>query len=430
MGHFRTWLMGEAVTHLPLTVETANGLHQQFLGLIRVTLAAKNYAEAMEAIRRLLAYKEAYTNLFLSSNDYQEKSQFEKMLLPMVRQYWHYLGHTEQIEKVEYFRSWFRKEAGDFYDDMVPYMRIPEYYTEQQCFDEFARDRGKWARRAREKSKRAAKAIAWLAEHMPRHFDDENPPSFRLPVYKPTTVDMHGFRVAVMDYDPAKESGDSSPAHQDRQIRMFREALRIFRERGQQYFPWIVKNAIPIRLYMGLANTCGAKYEGRGPGQSYVDCWIGITPEPIWAARTVAHEFGHHYWRSVLSESARKSWREMVYNPSVEVKPSDVLASVPSSERRFIQYIKERDPVGYLRLSGAYYDPGYRKDITLRSDLEDMPADEPLHLRRFPITGYAAKNPEEAFCEAVSLLVGNGPSFVSDHVLRWLRTVTGGDARP
>jgi hypothetical protein len=435
MGHFRTWLMlGEGMRYLTLTREFAEGLHRQFLGLIRLVNAAADYGQAREAITRCIAFRDSYTELFLSTNNGSSKSRLEQVLAAMVREKFSYLGHNEQNDKVKWFDGWIRKECGEFWNDAYPSMMYPQdgaWWTVERCFSDFVRDRPKWARRAREKSKKAAAAIAWLADNMPGHLDADNPPTVRLPVHEPTTVEMHGFRVAIMDYNPDAEQGGSSPAHQERQIRTVREALRIFRQRGEQYFPWLVRNAVPLKLYMGTSNSAEAEYEGRDGGRSWINWYIGLLPDPVWGARTVAHEMGHHYWRSVLSEAARKSWREVVYLPSVQQRPSQIAAAVPPDEKWFSSYLQKRDPVNYLRVAGLYHDPSYRLDLHSREDLNRLAdqGDEPLQMRRYPVTGYAAKNEEETFCEAVSLLVGNGTQYVGDHVLRWLRTVTAGDAR-
>lgn len=434
MGHFRKWLeLGEGVRYLPLTKEFGEGLHRQFLGLIRVVNAAQDYQQAADAVERCRTFRDHYTDLFLSSNEGSEKSQLEKTLAIMVREKFSYMGHAEQVEKVRFFDSWIRKECGEFYNDAYPYLRYPNppYTTFEGAFAEFVKERPKWARRAREKSKKAAGAIVWLAENMPRHFDQDNPPAVRLPLHQPTTVEMHGFQVAVMDHNPETDSGGSSPGHQDRQIRTVREALRIFRDRGQRHFPWLVEHAIPVRLYMGTSSSAEAEYQGRNGGRSFINWWIGLLPDPVWGARTFAHEMGHHYWRSILSEAARARWTEMVYKPKVELDVPGLLKKIPPDKRWFNDYLKDRDPENYLRIAGLYHDHGMRKDVHSREELEQLGVDHPgLQVRKYPVTGYAAKNEEETFCEAVSLLVGNGPAFVGDHVLRWLRTITGEDARP
>ena len=43
-----------------------------------------------------------------------------------------------------------------------------------------------------------------------------------------------------------------------------------------------------------------------------------------------------------------------------------------------------------------------------------------------PITGYAGKNTEEAFCEAVGRLVAYGPLVIPETVRGWLRAVLPG----
>ena len=52
-----------------------------------------------------------------------------------------------------------------------------------------------------------------------------------------------------------------------------------------------------------------------------------------------------------------------------------------------------------------------------------------LSVPKTPITGYAGKNPEEAFCEAVGLLVAYGPRAVHEKIRHYLEIVIPGKVK-
>lgn len=425
MNDFRQWLT-EGVRHLPINKDTADAMHRQLLGIIRQVVAAADYHQAVEAVARTRAFQDSFANLFLASNDGTEKSMFDKAVYAMAKKKWPWMGHAGLEERVGVYKSWFYDEAVAFYNVLVPYLRMPNAYSsEAGCFREFESNKKAWARKVREKSKEAFRAIASIDDYLPGHVDS----GVSLPIHQPVNVEMAGFSVVVMDHD------DSDPIrgrNEAQQIRTVRAGMELFRLRGKQSFPWLIERAVPIRLFMGIGSEeCGAKYEGRVGGRSYIDMWIGLLSTPASVAAVVAHEMGHHYWRVVLDDKAKAAWTDMVAKPKVMVDPKDILSSIPPGERFLDRHLQKNDPLTSIRLASMYYDPAYRTHVSTRGEIEDLAADGvKLQLPKYPITGYAAKNQEEAFCEAVSTLVAYGPNYVHDHVLKWLRTATGGAARP
>jgi hypothetical protein len=53
----------------------------------------------------------------------------------------------------------------------------------------------------------------------------------------------------------------------------------------------------------------------------------------------------------------------------------------------------------------------------------DTGGDPVISVHTKPISGYANKNPEEAFCEAIGLLVAFGPRTVDEQVQSWLKEI-------
>ena len=96
--------------------------------------------------------------------------------------------------------------------------------------------------------------------------------------------------------------------------------------------------------------------------------------------------------------------------------------------------LMREDPILHIQLSTLMNDPGYSRvaDWLFASGIRkylDAGGNPIIRVPTNPITGYAGKNSDEAFCEALGNLVGYGPKAVPDAVLKMLRSVLGGGVR-
>ena len=90
--------------------------------------------------------------------------------------------------------------------------------------------------------------------------------------------------------------------------------------------------------------------------------------------------------------------------------------------------LRAADPIMYLQVQGLYEGDGLFavEDLRKVSDLQDYlqyGGKKTVRVHGKPITGYASKNDEEAFCEALGMLVGYGPRALLPEVRQWLRVV-------
>jgi hypothetical protein len=132
-----------------------------------------------------------------------------------------------------------------------------------------------------------------------------------------------------------------------------------------------------------------------------------MTGAPGKVAKVLAHEMGHHLYQNVLSQQMMDDWKQLVTGEQVDLDLRDVLKMRKrdhdgdlENELAFEKRMRRENPVMALQIATLMDDPRY-KDLDLWSlkSIED-------YINR---GGYAAKNPEEAFCEAIGLLVGFGP---------------------
>lgn len=140
----------------------------------------------------------------------------------------------------------------------------------------------------------------------------------------------------------------------------------------------------------------------------------------------MAHEMGHHIFR-LLSAESKTAWTALIKGTNYQLDLRDVLAMRKPTETwsDLDKRIKREDPELHLRLEGLLSDPNYnRLDLLGTSSINDYVesgANPVVVVRKHPISGYANKNEEEAFCEAIGLVVGYGPRAVPGEVIAWVK---------
>lgn len=150
----------------------------------------------------------------------------------------------------------------------------------------------------------------------------------------------------------------------------------------------------------------------------------------------LAHEMGHHLWRTVLSDADTAFWTAAIRADYGDLDLRDLLKAWPSSEESSLwffdnDHLRKSDPLFYLQANTVLFPADRNSErFSQRADLESeirrrtaegLPLTVAVPLN--PITVYATKNPEEAFCEAFGMLVGYGPRAVLPKVAEWLTTL-------
>jgi hypothetical protein len=205
------------------------------------------------------------------------------------------------------------------------------------------------------------------------------------------------------------------------------QALRILRT--QRRVPWLSERLPPIRVVQdckGIASTFHAAWDEAS--RTIELCAAFAAKEsPTRVAWAVAHEAGHHLWRTRLGGDAIAEWEALVKGAMRRVSAFGVLAMWPRSFSAgdFLGAQRSLQPAMYLALHGAM-ERGSMQALTSREALADLVRRDPnatLDLSASPVSVYGAKNAEEAFCEASAHLAAYGPRAVLPEVQQWLRAV-------
>lgn len=235
-----------------------------------------------------------------------------------------------------------------------------------------------------------------------------------------------------------------------------RPVLVQYRRQAQRYFPALVAEFTPhldIWYYNAYGDkTPGGHYYGSGRGIAlyprnyrWFDAAEPTNNQRDDVVQTIAHEAGHRIWRTVLNERQREAWTALV-TQQAPIDYGAILAAFdanPEAPRVFqlLTAIKEANPTLWIQIhvASSVYDPEYAKKAESTSWRYMDPnahKDDPRPLwwftreeiaalrdeqkvRKvpvFPITGYAATNPEEAWCDALGNLMAYGPMAVLEPI--------------
>lgn len=309
-----------------------------------------------------------------------------------------------------------RKGAWSLYlDSQLPLGRADDYWSEEARFVQFQRELSKWDARVRRGARTAWKALndftLWYQQVT------KQAPIVDVPVEEQTTLE--GFQVLVKGYDREVDA---------EYMERFKEGLKNYKRRAATVLPLMLRAQLPLVLDFNMGIDKGGEYH-----RSY----ISINPmgaalgNPGEIVRTLAHEMGHHLYRTVLTGAAQKFWNTAISNNYGTLDLNKVLAQWgQETDFLFNNKIKRQDPFLYLQIEGLLTSaPELFKGSNFLSTMDNVreylakggQAQWRVHGK--PITGYAHKNPEEAFCEALGMLVAYGPRTVLAEVRSWLQTV-------
>jgi hypothetical protein len=120
-------------------------------------------------------------------------------------------------------------------------------------------------------------------------------------------------------------------------------------------------------------------------------------------------------------------WKKAIQGDYKDLDLREVLAEKRPGESLIDldKRIRQTNPILHLQLRALYYLGDAKRIQLLGSDriqrYLDRGGDPVWKVPASPITAYAAKNPEEAFCEALGMMVGYGPRAVLEKVRGWLK---------
>lgn len=299
----------------------------------------------------------------------------------------------------------------------IPISRAGKYDTEESAFFKFERDLPKWEARMR----RAAQAfwkdlkevITWFERYSGKALDVKTP-----------TVEkavLEGFQVVMRGYEDSDE-------HHREGLEALKEGLRIFRKRAAATAPILLKKIVPLQMEFKTVLDHGGEYD---QGTRTITFYVSsiISKGPFWVAHAIAHEMGHHLWHTVLSNETQEFWVQTIKGDYGDLDVAELLANWPEGAWAFdmSRYLGDKDPT--LALQAEAVSQEY--DYNTKEDFERLLQQGTRALRtpKTPITGYANKNPEEAFCEAIGILVAYGAQAVHERVRAWLHTAMPGEVK-
>jgi len=293
--------------------------------------------------------------------------------------------------------------------------------SRERAFADYEREAKKWEARVRRKATAAWKALDYLSKWAKNWTGGGE--EIRVRTKEVQHLRVEGFAVRLVGFEGEDFEGGFLP--------LLHKGLRAYRERARKILPVLVKKQLPLVI---LAETgsgeAAASYHG-----SYIEVtrWGHATEDTRAFVHVMAHEMGHHIYKTHLSGQAREVWVEFVRGGTTTLDLRDVIKRLSKYGGRmsFIDDdFQKEEPILALQLQGLQHDPAYGGSGGARflsvSDLQsylERGNDPIVRVNRSPVTGYGAKNPEEAFCDAVGRLVGYGPRTVLPEVVRVLRSV-------
>ena len=299
--------------------------------------------------------------------------------------------------------------------DRIEYTRkYQPWETEESLFKSFQAKAPKWERRV----KRYAR-ITWETFNEFLFWWDNrlNTKEFEVKIPTEEQVVLEGFNCRLLGYDP-------SDNYMKKGMDKLTAGLRVFRKRASRTFPWMLKHILPFVVNFRLTLDNFGVYH-----KKHIEIYPGSADNPTHAAYALAHEMGHHIYQTYLGTDQQKLWRSLIYGTTGDFDIRELLKKWPegATYSGISDELKKDNPVTFLQLETLHYDPAYKGlDLMFRNDfvkyLEE--GNDPfLSITTKPITGYAAKNTEEAFCEVVGLLCAYGPRTVDPEIQEWFKTM-------
>lgn len=322
----------------------------------------------------------------------------------------------------EYLDRKLRSPGWDFYIEAdLPITRADDYWSPEARFRQYKEDIKKWEQRIRRKAQvfwRAVKEAVEYYENRTRYPDEPSALQVEVPSREKTVIE--GFQVEVRGFTPGDQIDEEA-------MPMIRESLKRYRQKAKERMPWMLQKQLPLILEFEATLGTAGRYNHDGTITIYASATINSNPDRM--VKTLAHEMGHHLWQ-FLDKGAKEYWHAMIVGDYGKLYIRDLLSKWPGDmwAYEFEEYLADKDPIMSLQLGTIW--PGWsgNRELSKKEDFEDLldRGVTEVTVPSSPITGYAGKNDEEAFCEAVGMMVAYGPRTVLPQVRKWLETTIPG----
>lgn len=391
------------------------------------TKAAKDSLFSLESVRKLRAdflllmknadrvsnWKEARrfsvaTNIF---RDYLERVVYKEVLPSLRKQYGKDRLAIEDVAKqVWVFQAELRAPLENPHTDHYREHRPGLWGDEDWAFEKYLKEKDRWLARVRSKARAAWKSLDEVFEYV------TNNQPFTISSVENEQIEMAGFKVTISGAEPSK-------AHY---VQRIEKSLELFRQRASKLFPWVVQHAPRITIH--FKDSMGENAGTYEPGHIELSgIWVS-NPNPEKGAQIIAHEMGHHVYRSYLSESDHAFWDAAVSDDYGDLDLRTVLDLWPNGGGKYwiIDHpLKDTDPSTYLQVYSSMFPPDKEPWFSTKEDVEALLAQgrKTVPVPRNPISVYATKNREESFCEAFGNLIAYGPRAIAPIVRWWMSQI-------
>jgi len=381
-------------------------LKKDFLTFTRQIKKPKDYDQA-----RYMA--DAYTRWRVQFEDF-----IKRLWKYMDGLHWRHPNLFSENDR-DYWRRVVGEDTWVLQTENFPLQHPDDYWTEEQCVAEFEQRRGPWVRKvqrgAREAWSRLDDFVSWMETNRLQALQTEGDKvTLEYPeVYK---ENIDGFQLTFKGIEPDDRA----------EVKGFLAGLKRYKALAAKRMPLLLRRKLPIVVNsMGeVGLEWGGQYHTR-----YIDFNLASSSSSGIQNRTVhvlAHEMGHHIFKSLGSKS-RKFWDTLIRG---DMEPLDLKKIYPlmkaGEDLQWLAFdIEEKDPILALQLTGVSEDWRWKHNVPTKEKVKEFidGGEVQIHVPKRPITYYASKNPEEAFCEVVGLLVANGPGSVDNEILHWLRVI-------
>ena len=422
---------GKKGAEYKLNTDTIARMRKDFLGVMGRVSGVRSFDDAQELTRLCSAWANSFDNILVqirgnleaSLRQHPDDSQLKslsKHFLDNSKNLWAFSNEMgsnfqSELDRLAYSLEWQHKTYPDDRNGD----------SDAQIFQRWLSKRAipRWEGRVKQKARLAWKwftEFALWSEHA--GVDGDNVAQFQVPSRETTTIE--GFPVRIIGW----EGSDI----QEEGLAKLKEGLRFYRQRAS-VFPWLLQNQLPLDL--DLSDTSGGTgmgFAGRYHGKKIELSIWAIHSKPREFAGILAHEMGHHYYKTQLSDEAQNDWYRAIHGGDTTLDLRDVLKQMRPDDTAwdFRRRIEEEDPILSLQIETLTHNPEYKHldlwDVSTFKEYLDKGGEPVLRVPLKPITGYAAKNPEEAFCEALKLLVAYGPRTLLPEIVQQVRVLAPG----
>lgn len=309
-----------------------------------------------------------------------------------------------------------RKPAWDFSIELssMPLGYPDDYWSKESRFQRFEQEGPKWEQRLKRKAQ-----VLWKVFRDALSYTTDRRVELHLP--DEDSLVLEGFQVQIIGSDPNESSWQLDA------FERFKEALRLYRRKAAKTLPWLIQKQLPLKLLFNAGLDAGGVYK-----RTHITISMSamINQPPEWGVHMLAHEMGHHLYNT-LGQSAKTFWDAAIRQDYGPLDLEDLMRQWPERIKwadDFAESLANSDPILALQIDvlmrersgNAGWDTRERFQQALDAGMKTVAV--PKH----PITGYAGKNTEESFCEAIGRLVGYGSRTVLPQVRAWLEIVIPG----